>query len=274
MSVLASRPALKLLLFVWRRCSTPIRGESSNELLPRLGCHDSIGFDEAFARPVAIDYSIHSSDLAFKLPQVLVPELNIEDYAAPVERSVASDLFAESLFERLPEGSRVIAVHTDTKTEKMWTLPAWRELLATLLEEDPNLYVMNVGLQQIELTQPWLEERVFSLDGLSMASTMAVVAKADLFIGIDSCFLHAADLCRVPGVGLFGPTDSHEFGFRFGPHRHVCGCGSLAAVGVGEVLEAVGALRRAEPRTKGLRCASPMAARISNPQRRGPIPPA
>jgi ADP-heptose:LPS heptosyltransferase len=223
-------------------CLNPISGDSSNELLALLGCHHSIGFDETFSESLTIDYSIHSADLAFKVPQVLNPHLEISCYSSPVEFSPECDVFSQSLFDKLPRERRVIAVHLDTKTEKMWTLHAWRELVSTLLDDDPSAYVMNVGLQPIAMRAPRLEDRVISLAALPMASAMAVLSRADLFIGVDSCFLHAADLCRIPGVGLFGPTDSHEFGFRFGPHRHVCGEGSLAEVGVGEVLDAVRSL--------------------------------
>ena len=42
-------------------------------------------------------------------------------------------------------------------------------------------------------------------------------------MGIDSSMLHVADLCGVPGVGLFGPSNAEHWGFRLARHRHVCG---------------------------------------------------
>jgi hypothetical protein len=50
--------------------------------------------------------------------------------------------------------------------------------------------------------------------------------------------LHAADLARVPGVGLFGPTRSATWGFRFGPHRHLDER-KMADITVDEVLRAL-----------------------------------
>jgi ADP-heptose:LPS heptosyltransferase len=67
---------------------------------------------------------------------------------------------------------------------------------------------------------------------------MGLVANADLFVGIDSSMLHAADLARVPGVGLFGPTRAATWGFRFGPHRHV-DRSTMADITVEEVLSAM-----------------------------------
>ena len=42
--------------------------------------------------------------------------------------------------------------------------------------------------------------------------------------------LHAADLFNVPGVGLFGPTSSAEFGFKFSRHHHVQADGTMDTI--------------------------------------------
>ncbi len=59
--------------------------------------------------------------------------------------------------------------------------------------------------------------------------------------------LHMADLCRIPGVGLFGPDEStslgsEEMGFRFGPHRHVQGHGSMEGIDTASVSRALNEL--------------------------------
>jgi ADP-heptose:LPS heptosyltransferase len=33
--------------------------------------------------------------------------------------------------------------------------------------------------------------------------------------------LHAADLHRIPSVGIFGPTDPQKWGVRFASHEHI-----------------------------------------------------
>jgi ADP-heptose:LPS heptosyltransferase len=63
---------------------------------------------------------------------------------------------------------------------------------------------------------------------------------ADLFLGVDSLFLHAADLFRVPSVGLFGPTACEEWGFRVTPTwRHISGHGSMDTIQREAVLDAL-----------------------------------
>jgi hypothetical protein len=78
-----------------------------------------------------------------------------------------------------------------------------------------------VGMGREDLNVRRDRDRVIPYRGLPLDPTMNLIASADLFLGIVSCVLHAADLARVPGVGLFGPTRAAIRGFRFAPHRHL-----------------------------------------------------
>jgi hypothetical protein len=51
--------------------------------------------------------------------------------------------------------------------------------------------------------------------------------------------LHVADMARVPGVGLFGPTSAKEFGFYIGPHIMIQADGSMDKIGIDMVTEAL-----------------------------------
>src|SRR5207249_9750826 len=81
--------------------------------------------------------------------------------------------------------------------------------------------------------------RVFPITG-SLETMFVLLRYANLFLGVDSCCLHAADVFRVPGVALFGPTDPCRWGFRMSPHgRHVCGNGSMEAIQREAVVDAL-----------------------------------
>jgi hypothetical protein len=54
--------------------------------------------------------------------------------------------------------------------------------------------------------------------------------------------LHVADIARVPGVGLFGPTNAKEFGFYIGPHIMIQADGSMEKIRVDIVTEALNQL--------------------------------
>src|SRR5262249_37867678 len=81
---------------------------------------------------------------------------------------------------------------------------------------------------------------------LPLGHALALTATADLFVGVDSCFLHAADLARVPSVGLFFATEPHEFGTQWSHHRHleVANPATLNAKVVTSALEALGSDKR------------------------------
>jgi ADP-heptose:LPS heptosyltransferase len=74
------------------------------------------------------------------------------------------------------------------------------------------------------------------------------VQESDLFLGADSSMLHAADLFRVPGVGLFGPTDPRRYGFRFARHRHIRNRRGMKFIQESAVLAALESLLRRRAR--------------------------
>jgi ADP-heptose:LPS heptosyltransferase len=87
-------------------------------------------------------------------------------------------------------------------------------------------------------------------DGIALDTAMCLVSQASLFVGVDSCMLHAADLFRVPSVGLFGPTNAIEFGCRFAPHCHVSGDGTMAGVSMDGVHQGLHSLSATSQRAR------------------------
>jgi ADP-heptose:LPS heptosyltransferase len=201
---------------------------SSNEVAQkirgRLGDVPSVGFRSEFdSYDVAIRRDDrHSADLIFQLAQLFDPALRIEDFSRPP--SIAADVVtrARAMRAEVPSGQRVLVVHADTDwTAKQWPVTRFVRLLDVFLSRHPEFVAWVVGMGHEELDVGREGGRVHAKLGLPLDLTMALVATADIFCGIDSSMLHAADLARVPGVGLFGPTRSSMWGFRFGPHEHV-----------------------------------------------------
>src|SRR5262249_48126309 len=135
------------------------------------------------------------------------------------------------LRQTLPAGSQVLVVHADTKPEKMWETTNFIATLDLFLQRHPEFVVWVVGTEDLQLNGGQQGGKVRRYLRLPLGQAMALVAEADLFLGVDSCMLHVADLFRVPGVGLFGPTLPAEWGFRFGTHLHLVGNdGELASI--------------------------------------------
>jgi len=77
---------------------------------------------------------------------------------------------------------------------------------------------------------------------LPLDACFALLRDSQLFLGVDVCHLHAADLFRVPGVALFGASTSRRWGYKFCKHRHLQSSGNMNEIGVDDVYEALSSL--------------------------------
>jgi hypothetical protein len=220
----------------------PWRSPALEALRAALAPAPSIGFSPGFDLALPMDERLHSARLAFEVPRRLCPSLRLEDFAAPLPLAGEAHGPARVLRGEVPAGARILAVHADTAADKMWPADRFLTLLDGVLADHPDLVAVIVGAEDTGLGALARRRPVISRIGLPMAATLALVGSADLFLGVDSCMLHAADIYRVPGVGLFGPTRSSEFGFLFAPHRHVDAAGPLTSLTVLQVRDALESL--------------------------------
>lgn len=209
-------------------------------LRQRLMPTTSIGFPTGDAYDVVIPRDVpHSADLTFKLARLFDPSARIETYAQPVPIPPSVHRDVRAMRAALPAGTEVLAVHADTTwVKKRWPVTRLVDLLDRFLARHRDFVAWIVGMGNEELDVGRERDRVFPYLGVPLDTAMGMVAEADLFVGIDSCMLHAADLARVPGVGLFGPTRSATWGFRFAPHRHI-DTSAMADITVDQVLGAL-----------------------------------
>jgi ADP-heptose:LPS heptosyltransferase len=220
----------------------PWQSDSLTSLRRRLAPEVSVGFFPDYDVALPLDYSKHSSDLAFSLPRYLDPSLRLEDFAAPPNFPPEAERRAERIRGLIPLGTRVLVVHADTAEAKMWPAERFVAVLDAFLERRPDFVTLVVGRRRLPLDAGRFNGRVVLCYGLPLGVSLCLTAKADVFLGVDSCFLHAADFCGVPGVGLFGSTNSNEFGYRLTSHRHVCGGGDMKMIGEADVLAALDSL--------------------------------
>ena len=220
---------------------TPWCCSSLSELLGAWGDIPSVGFFEIYKHSLRLDYDKPSAELAFDVVRVLRPDYRLSDFIEPVRYPDARREDVRQLLSILEPGTRTLTVHMDTLPHKMWDESRWVETLDGFLDSHPDFVVLLVGRPQRPVdTEQWRHaDRVIPCYGLSLSSSCCLVAESDFFAGVDSCMLHVADMARVPGVGLFGPTNSKEFGFYIGPHVMIqadCSMEKIAAWQVGEAL--------------------------------------
>jgi ADP-heptose:LPS heptosyltransferase len=177
---------------------------------------------------------------AFDLIRRLDRRLTLEDFSQPPRLSEADLSLAGQILSAVPAEARVLALHTEPSVaSKRWPMERFRHVLEGFLDRHPEYLVLVVDYRPSELQLARHADRVLHCTGASLGVAMAIVGNADLFLGVDSCMLHAADLFRVPAVALFGPTPNARWGFRFGPHRYVKVDGPMELIQVGPVLGAL-----------------------------------
>ena len=190
------------------------------QLAQRMGACWTVGYSGIFDGHLRFDSHTHSFDQLFAIPQYLEPSLRFDQFCEPPVFSPAAESAAAryvSAFRR--SGERILFVHPETLPEKTWSRERFAWILERFLAGRPEYKVIVSSLAPIDFgVHP---ERVRRCDE-HLEFTLALMRSVDLFLGVDSCFLHAADLFRIPGVALFGPTKPTEWGFRLSPNfRHV-----------------------------------------------------
>jgi ADP-heptose:LPS heptosyltransferase len=231
----------------------PWHSASITELIELLAPPHSIGFFPQFVHTRPRDYSKHAMDLAFDVPKYFDASLRVEAHLSPPVLPAEAWDSARRIGARIPASMRILAVHMDTSTEKMWPIERFTHVLGKFLENHPEFFVLVVGALEYSFDHAPMSDRIVTASGLPLSVTFCLVASADVFLGVDSCMLHAADLFRVPGVGLFGPTCCNEFGFRVARHRHVSANQNLDEVDTACVLEMLESLLEGEPERLGIR---------------------
>lgn len=186
-----------------------------SRLARQSGARTRMGFFSQFTvRPDAGD--VHDFERMFALALPFAPGARFEDFTAPCRLPEGTPGLRASI---APGAKHLLVVHPDSRKEKMWPLERYDALLRAFLDEAPNWHVAVLNLPRERLRLALETGRASVVSNVALATSMRLVTEADLFLGIDSCMLHVADLARIPGVALFGPTRARQFGYRLGPNR-------------------------------------------------------
>jgi ADP-heptose:LPS heptosyltransferase len=217
----------------------PWCSRSLEELMARLRPGTSVGFFDEFQVKVPLNFAQHAADLMFDIPRAFDETLRLEDYAAPPVLDVKFRKIAESIRRSIPPGFRTLVVHADTGRTKMWPANRFLQTLDAFLARHPNFIVLLVGTSPQPIDSGRYAEHAIPCYGLPLGASVTLTGMADLFLGVDSCMLHSADLHRVPAIGLFGASSPLEYGFRFTPASIVIEGESMDCIQVPEVLDAL-----------------------------------
>lgn len=107
-------------------------------------------------------------------------------------------------------------IHGDTVEGKMWPVKKWEALVDRILQLD--ILVVSCGKDTKFLQHMGIRNSSAELD---LIEQFSILRQADLFVGVDSVFMHVADSFKCHGVALFGPTNPKVWGPQFSGLRPV-----------------------------------------------------
>ncbi len=101
---------------------------------------------------------------------------------------------------------------------KFWTVEAWAELADQLIAREGVQVVFGGSAQDL----PYINEIAVRMNKrgltgagiLTLAEAIALIQRADVYVGVDSGPMHIAAFAGTPVVALFGPTEPE----KVGPH--------------------------------------------------------
>lgn len=222
----------------------PWRSVSLDRLVTLLAPALSVGFSPAFQISLPKSPKLHAADSAFKVPAYLDPSLRLDGFASPPQVPARARNQIRQFLKAAAPGKRILAVHNETQPKKTWPRDRLSRLLTEFLKRHPDFVIVILDFRKPNLKVGKFKHRVIHSRGLPLPYAFALLRESDLFLGADSCMLHAADLFRVPGVGLFGPTEPRRWGFRFSRHRHIRDPRGLNHIHESRVLKALESLLR------------------------------
>jgi len=205
------------------------------------------------------DREKHQFDSVFAVGARIFPEFHIDQFSYPLEFSADVQGAGQEILRTL-EGRTLIGFHPEgSLAVKSCPDELTQEAIHCLLELGDDVVAVVFGTDSKYSKLENLSTRVLAFNYLPLSLAAYLVSRMSFFVGVDSCFLHVADICRVPGVGLFGPTCWKDFGFRFTPCVHIQST-SVDGINGREVAAAIHSLRRTEGQ-RNVRIASPELAR-------------
>lgn len=185
--------------------------KSMRELTLKLP--NTIGHFDHFHSFIPYDSSIHACDNAFRF--LSIDKGNIIDYAWGLKLPHMAVNFAKAFWSAFPKRLYRITVHIETLSNKQPDQDWLKIFMAVISREIPDHLFVFLGRRGIQGISLGKDARFVEITDIPFLFSSAILRESDYFVGVDSCFLHLADLYRIPGCALFVSTMSWEYGWHF-----------------------------------------------------------
>jgi hypothetical protein len=154
----------------------------------------------------------------------LYPDVEISSLRLPPKFNGEIDNAVRQTLRQIADQgyTKYLALHLDSSVNKNWPLAEVRDAICAVLSEVRDACVLIVGKQGVLPFCKCHSGRVIYLDRFSLQAAMNVVARSTAFLGVDSCMMKVADVCGIPGAGLFATCkDASRWGYFWTPADHV-----------------------------------------------------
>jgi len=218
----------------------PWKSNCIDDLVRRIQPCATIGFFSKYNIRVPYDPTKNNFDMHFAIARCIFPQKRLEEYSHPPLFNPGVCYWGDKILGGIEKPLRRVVLHTESFSSGK-SLPPYTtaELVKEIVTSDENIVVIYIGVISAARDLEMISPQVIVMTDIPLALAMYLASQADYFIGVDSCMLHVADLARVPGVGIFGPSKPEEFGFRFSPkHVHLSVQGPVDSVSVHDIVSA------------------------------------
>lgn len=179
----------------------------------------SFGFSPLFGDKT-IKASGHYFDRYLAISQAMTGVGSLEAFAYPHSCRQWTP-FERDLGPRLADFDYWV-LHPDTKAYKNLPPSFWNQFVSVVLRRRPTTRLVIVGRDHRAFVDEIRSDRRVILAPSNFALCTYLVSRCSRFCGVDSCFLHYADLQRTPCLGLVrGGADLERWGLRLTPCRDV-----------------------------------------------------
>jgi heptosyltransferase I len=160
---------------------------------------------------------IHAVDKNLAFAEYLGCPVVPEDFRLVVDPRAQERVHSFLLEGGVQEGDRIVYANSTARWEtKFWTIEGWAELADLLVGRSKAAVVFAGSAADV----PYIEQITGRMKGralvaagkLNLAEAAALMARSDVYVGVDSGPMHVAAFVGIPVGALFGPTEPEKVG--------------------------------------------------------------
>lgn len=95
---------------------------------------------------------------------------------------------------------KFVCLATETFPPRTWDIEKWEQVISWFNAN--NLPVILLGKQSIPIAGNYIDLR----DKLTLRQSVFILSKSSLLVSVDSCFVHFAEILKIPAIVLMGPS--------------------------------------------------------------------